>query len=184
MKELIPLFNTFALLSILAVGGGTAVLPQMEHETVTLHQWVTAEQFTTIYSLGQLAPGPNMTMVGLIGFHAAGVAGFFLVLLAFYFPSSFLVYVVSHVWDSFEDNPWREAIQRGMAPVTIGLMLAGVYAVGKTASFNIDRPLSFNAITIGIGLAVVAILFARRVNPALLILGGGVLGYFVLRVAG
>lgn len=181
MKELIPLINTFALLSLLAVGGGTAVIPQMEHESVSVHQWVTSSQFTTIYSLGQLAPGPNMTMVALIGFHAAGVAGFLLVLVAFYFPSSLLVYVASHVWDSFKENPWRDAVQKGMAPITIGLMLAGVYAVGKSASINLDRPLWFNSITVAIGLAVVLILFWRRINPAYLILAGGALGYFVLR---
>lgn len=52
--------NIFALLSLLAVGGGTAVLPQMKQETVNIHHWVDDEQFTTIYSLGQLAPGPNI----------------------------------------------------------------------------------------------------------------------------
>jgi chromate transporter len=181
MKELVPLLNVFALLSLMAVGGGTAVLPQMEHETVTVHQWVDATQFSVIYSLGQLAPGPNMTMVGLIGYHAAGVAGFFLVLFAFYFPASMLTYVVSHVWDAYSANPWRAAVQKGMAPITIGLMLAGVYAVGKTASFNLERALWFNGLTILIGLAVVGLLFWKRLNPALLILAGGAVGWFFLR---
>ncbi len=181
MKELVPLLNVFALLSILAVGGGTAVLPQMEHETVTVHEWMPAQQFTAVYSLGQLAPGPNMTMVGLIGYHVSGIPGMLVVLFAFYFPASLLTYVVSHLWDACRENPWRNAVQKGMAPITIGLMLAGVYAVGKTASFNLDRPLWFNGITIAIGLAVTGILFAKKFNPAILILLGGVVGYFVLR---
>ena len=138
MRELVSLLNVFCLLSLLAVGGGSAVLPQMEHETVTVHQWVTADDFATIYSLGQMAPGPNMSMVGLIGFKAANHAGMsdgwafaamLVVLLAFYLPSSFLTYAVSHVWDSFKENPWRDAVQRGMAPITIGLMLAGTATV-------------------------------------------------------
>ncbi len=180
MKETISLINTFSLMSILAVGGGTAVLPQMQHETVRMHEWVTPDQFATIYSLGQLAPGPNMSMVALIGYHATGFSGFLVALLAFYIPSSLMVYVVSYIWDSFKDNPWRDATQRAMAPITIGLMLAGVYAVGKTASFRIGHPLEENLTTLGIGLAVVLILFARRINPAFLILTGGVFGYFIL----
>ena len=182
MKELVSLLNVFCLLSLLAVGGGSAVLPQMEHETVGIHQWVTADSFASIYSLGQMAPGPNMTMVELIGFKTAGIPGMIIVLLAFYIPSSFLVYVTSHVWDAFKENPWRDSIQRGMAPITIGLMLAGVYAVGKTASFDISRPSWFNAITIGIGLTIVALLFIRRFNPAVLILLSGAIGWFVLRL--
>ncbi len=190
MRELVSLLNVFCLLSLLAVGGGSAVLPQMEHETVTVHQWVTADDFATIYSLGQMAPGPNMSMVGLIGFKAANHAGMsngwafaamLVVLLAFYLPSSFLTYAVSHVWDSFKENPWRDAVQRGMAPITIGLMLAGVYAVGKTASFNPEHSFHFNTLTVTIGLAVTAWLFLSRINPAFLILLGGVVGWFFLR---
>jgi chromate transporter len=181
MSKLIALLNTFAMLSLLAVGGGTAVLPQMEHESVQIHHWVTAQEFTSMYSLGQLAPGPNMTMVALIGLLTAGIPGAIVVILGFFVPSCLLTYVVSNVWDKFAGSPWRDAVQAGMAPITIGLMLGGVYAVGKTATFSFSRPLEENLITIAIGLAVAIILFLRRVNPALLILAGGVLGFFVLR---
>jgi chromate transporter len=44
------------------------------------------------------------------------------------------VYAVSKIWDHFEGSPWRNAVQRGMAPITIGLMLSGVYAIGRTAT--------------------------------------------------
>ncbi len=181
MSDLVRLINVFCLLSLLAVGGGSAVLPQMEHETVSVHHWITGEQFSTIYSLGQMAPGPNMSMVALIGWQAAGAAGLVAVLVAFYLPSSFLVYGCSYVWDRFKDNPWRDAVQRGMAPVTIGLMLAGVHAVGKTACVNPERTIEFNGITTGIALAVAGILFAKHINPALLMLVGGGVGWFLLR---
>lgn len=179
--KIVELINTFALLSLLAVGGGTAVLPQMKHDTVVAHQWVTDEQFATIYSLGQLAPGPNMTMVSLIGYHAAGALGAIVVLLAFFIPSSLLAYGASNVWDRFSGSPWRDAVQAGMAPIVIGLMLGGVYAIGRTATINIDRPLDTNLITVAITLAVTVILFLTRINPALLILLGGVAGYFLLQ---
>ena len=87
MNKLVSLVNVFALLSLLAVGGGTAVLPQMKHETVATHRWLSAEQFTDIYGLGQLAPGPNMNMVDVIGYRVAGIPGAFLALLAFYLPA-------------------------------------------------------------------------------------------------
>lgn len=181
MSDLVRLLNVFCLLSLLAVGGGSAVLPEMQHETVTVHKWITAEQFATIYSLGQMAPGPNMSMVALIGWQVAGVAGLLIVLVAFYLPSSFLVYGCSYAWDLFKDNPWRDAVQRGMAPITIGLMLAGVHAVGKTACINSAHSLPFNMIASAIALAVALILFAKRINPVLLMLVGGGVGWFFLR---
>ena len=80
MKKIVNLVNVFALLSLLAVGGGTAVLPQMKYETVTLHHWLSAVQFTDLYSLGQLSPGPNMNMVTVIGYDVAGLTGAIIVL--------------------------------------------------------------------------------------------------------
>jgi len=180
MTKVVSLINVFALLSLLAVGGGTAVLPEMKHDTVVSHHWVTAQQFAEIYSLGQLAPGPNMTCVILIGYEVAGFAGLLAVLFAFFFPACLLCYFVSQMWDAAAGSPWRDAVQRGMAPIVIGLMLAGCYALGKTASFNPARGWEFNLITLGIGTAVAVILSVTRINPALTILGGGLAGYLLL----
>ena len=180
MSKIIELVNAFALMSLLAVGGGTAVLPEMKHETVERHRWVSDTQFAEIYSLGQLAPGPNMTCVSLIGYEVSGVAGLIAVLFAFFFPACLLCYFVSQVWDAAEGSPWRAAVQRGMAPVVIGLMLAGCYALGKTASFNPAKGLDYNLLTLAIGAAVAIVLSLTRINPALTILAGGVAGYFLL----
>ena len=185
-SRLVTLINVCATLSILAVGGGTAVLPQMKHEVVAVHQWVTSDQFNNIYSLGQLAPGPNMSMVSVIGYRAAGVPGAILTLIAFFLPSCMLTYSVSHLWDHFAGSPWRAAVQRGMAPITIGLMMSGVYAL-RSAVFNPVDEVSHNAITIGIAVGVTAVLMVRDQvpqllrNPAVLILISGVIGYFALR---
>ena len=180
MNKIVELINTFALLSLLAVGGGTAVLPEMKHDVVEVHRWVGDTQFAEIYSLGQVAPGPNMTCVILIGYEVAGVLGLVAVLVAFFFPACLLCYFVSQMWDAAAGSPWRAAVQRGMAPIVIGLMLAGCYALGKTATFNPAKGWDFNLITVAIGAAVMAILATTRINPALTILAGGVAGYFLL----
>jgi chromate transporter len=180
MSKAVELINVFALMSILAVGGGTAVLPEMKHETVERRQWVTDTQFTEIYSLGQLAPGPNMTCVILIGYLVDGWLGALVVLVAFFFPASLLCYVAAGMWESARGSPWRDAVQRGMAPVVIGLMLAGVYALGKTASFNAAKGWEFNGATLAIGAAVALVLTFTRLNPALAIVAGGAAGWLLL----
>ena len=180
MNKIIELINNFALMSLLAVGGGTAVLPEMKHDTVERHHWVSDTQFAEIYSLGQLAPGPNMTCVSLIGYEVSGLAGLIAVLFAFFFPASLLCYFVSQVWDAAEGSPWRDAVQRGMAPIVIGLMLAGCYALGKTASFNPAKGWDYNLLTLAIGAAVAIVLSLTRINPALTIIAGGVAGYILL----
>ena len=182
MNKLVNLVNVFALLSLLAVGGGTAVLPQMKHETVATHRWLSAEQFTDIYSLGQLAPGPNMNMVDVIGYRVAGIPGAILALLAFYLPSCTLVFAVGMIWDHFEGSPWRDAVKRGMAPITMALKMSGVYAIGRTATINFDHSMRHNLTTIAITMIVTAILLMRHCNMALLVLAGGAVGWFALRM--
>ena len=83
--QLLKLGLVFMMLSVLAVGGGTAVLPDMQHATV---HWfnLTDKQFRDIYSIGQVAPGPNMLMVLLIGYRLAGALGAAVVGVAFFLP--------------------------------------------------------------------------------------------------
>ncbi len=58
MSALVQLSLTFGLLSLLAVGGGTAVLPEMQ--TLLAHQFqITHTQFVHIYSIGQIVPDPQ-----------------------------------------------------------------------------------------------------------------------------
>jgi chromate transporter len=164
--KLLNLAWVFALLSILAVGGGTAILPEMEHMTVAHFHWLTDQQFRDIYSIGQVAPGPNMLMVMLIGYKLSGWAGALVVGLSFFLPDCVLTLFVNRVWVHFAASPWRTAIQRGLAPVAIGLMLAGTWAIIKLAVFNM--------VGLAIALTVFAVLLWRHVNPALLIALGGI----------
>ena len=173
MNTLAQLAGAFALLSILAVGGGAAVLPEMKETVVGEHHWLSADQFIDVYSLGRLAPGPNMLMVQIIGERVAGPAGALVALLAFFAPASILTYATGRLWDRLEDWPWRESIQRGLAPISIGLMLAGTITIARIA---VTDPR-----TIAMAAAVTAVLLVRRVNPAYLILACAGLGWALLR---
>ena len=72
LATLAQLFMDFATASLLAIGGGSAALPELHKVVVTDTHWLNDQQFKEIYSLGQIAPGPNMTIVAVIGRHVAG----------------------------------------------------------------------------------------------------------------
>lgn len=173
MSTLAQLAAAFGLLSILAVGGGAAVLPEMKETVVGEHHWLTSDQFVDVYSLGQLAPGPNMLMVQIIGERVAGIPGALVALFAFFLPASVLTFATGRLWDRLDGWPWRESIQRGLAPISIGLMLAGTITIARIA---VTQPRS-----VAIAATVTAILLWRKVNPAYLILASAVLGWLVLQ---
>lgn len=173
-NPLLQLLGIFAMLSVLAIGGGTAVLPEMKEWTVEREHWLTEAEFRDVYSIGQIAPGPNMLMVIVLGYKVAGYAGAAVAFAAFFFPCCVIAWITSRVWNHFEGSPWRLAVQRGLAPLVVGLMAAGMVAIARTAIINVE--------TIVLALVVFAALyFGKKVNPALLIFGGAVCGFLFLR---
>ena len=163
--RLLKLFVVFSLLSVLALGGGNSVLPEMRHMTVHRMGWLTDAQFRSIYSLGQVVPGPNMLMVLVIGYHLAGWLGMIVVGVAFFVPDFIIALSINRLWLHLGGWPWRVSIQRGLAPVAIGLMISGTYTIARLSI--VDVP------TLAIALVVFAILSWRHVNPGVLVLAGG-----------
>jgi len=172
MSQMPALVRVFAYLSLLTVGGGMAAFPEMQYLTVDVHQWLTQTQLIHLYSIGQMAPGPNMMMIVPIGDWAAGALGAAVVLVAFFGPTALLTFTVGRLWTRLAAWPWRNSIQRGLAPVSIGLLLAGCFTMAKGAIFGRE--------TAAIAAAVLLILLRFRINPALLIAASAAIGAFSL----
>ena len=105
-----------------------------------------------------------MMMVASIGEWVAGVPGAVAVLLAFFVPTALLTFGVGRLWVRLETWPWRASIQRGLAPVSIGLILAGCLTIAEGAVTG--------WLAVVIMVAVFAVLLRTRTNPALLVLCG------------
>jgi chromate transporter len=163
--RLLHLCLVFSLLSVLALGGGNSVLPEMRHFTVNRLHWLTDAQFRSIYSLGQVVPGPNMLMVLVIGYQLAGWLGMIVVGVSFFLPDFVIALSINRLWIRLGGWPWRLSIQRGLAPVAIGLMISGTYTIARLSI--VDVP------TLVIALVVLAILLWRHINPGILVLAGG-----------
>ena len=168
MNEIPALIRVFAYLSILTVGGGMAAFPEMKILTVEVHQWLTFPQLIHLYSVGQMAPGPNMMMIVSIGQWAGGILGAIAVLVAFFGPTAVLTFIVAKAWKKLEKWPWRTSIQQGLAPVSIGLLLAGCFSMARGAITGTE--------TAAIAVAVLLILMQYKVNPALLVLASAGIG--------
>ena len=94
-NPLSTLVTTFALMSLFAVGGANAAIPEIQRIAVDVHHWMSAKQFADIYALAQLSPGPNVLIVTLIGYTVAGVVGAFAATFAMCVPTAVLAYYVS-----------------------------------------------------------------------------------------
>ena len=161
----------FALLSLLSVGGMSSIMPEFQRIVVETNQWVTAAEFTQLFAVSQAAPGPNVLISSLIGWHVAGFSGALAALMAMTLPASVLAWYVSGVWDRFKHAPWRATTQRALLPVTVGLVLAGGYVLGTPHGLDWRSALLMGASA--------AALYATRLNPLWLLAAGGLFGYFL-----
>jgi len=162
----------FTILSLLGFGGGNAIIPQMHADVVDHYHWITSADFTQFFGLAKLAPGPTTTMAALVGYAVAGIGGAVIATLAVFVPAAILVYWMGTLWTRLQGNPWRERFSRAIKPVVLGLIWAGVVTLAQGA---IDGPY-----TIAIAVIAAIVLLRTDWNQALLVLGAGIAGAFIL----
>ena len=169
MNEVLQqLAETFSWLSLLQFGGTTAVVPEMHRQIVDVLGWMSATTFTNLFALAQLAPGPNVMMVTLIGYHVAGITGALITTFAMCGPTAVLAHFLGSAWDRFKDKPWRMVVQAGLVPISVGLIGASAIVLTRAADH------SWLAVLITAATAAVA--FWTRWNPLWLIGIAGLAG--------
>src|SRR6266404_3973316 len=168
IRTMLALALVFAPLSLLSIGGGAALLAEIEHQSVTIHAWTTQREFADLFAISRAAPGPGTMLSTLIGWKVAGLAGALTATIALYLPSSLLVYAAARLWSRWRGSLWHSAVERGLAPIVAGLILAGGIAVLRVSPGG-------PAIWIAAAVATVLLLCWPRLYPLILFAAGGAL---------
>ncbi len=167
MNVVVALGLVFGQLSLLAFGGANSILPDLQRQIVG-QGWMTGHEFAALFALAQAAPGPNMMVVSLIGYHVGGLSGALVSTIAVAGPSSVLTYLTAGAWFRLKDRPWRKAIQAGLLPVTVGLVMASAALITKSTTLDWRS---------GLMTAVVAgLIYFTKFHPLLVLAGAAALG--------
>ncbi len=176
-KTIAQILGLFGMLSVLSIGGGNTVVPEMHLKAVGQFHWLDGRQFADLFAISQAAPGPSMLIVTLLGYKAGGegawgVVGAILATIAMIVPAALLVYYTAKFWNAAKDAKWRKAVERGFAPLTVGLVLASGVIVAKSA----DHGYREWALT-----AVATVVFTcTKTNPLVVVGIAGVIGWLGL----
>ena len=162
----------FGMLSLLAFGGMPSVMPEMQRIVVESQGWATPLEFVQLFAIAQAAPGPNILIVSLIGWKAAGLPGAVVALLAGCVPAAILAWWIAGLWERFKGSPWRAAIQKAIAPIVVALTLSGGYVL-CTPSTPDPRLWAIAA-------ASATVMVMTRLNPLWLLAAGGLVGGLLL----
>lgn len=133
------LFQQFASLSLLGVGGSITSVPEMQRYLVDETHWLTDLQFTSSIAIAQASPGPNILFVALMGWNvglnaggglvsgpaawALGMLGVLATMVGIMLPSSVLTYNATRWTHRNRDMQAVKAFKAGMAPIVIALLI-------------------------------------------------------------
>ena len=169
--DLWALFGHFLALSLLAVGGAIAAAPDMHRYLVDQQHWLSDSQFSASVAIAQAAPGPNVLFVAALGWNIAGPLGALATMTGILLPSTVLSLWVTRWGAARRDTRGVQAFTTGLAPLTIGLLIATGWILAEP--FLRDPPHRLGALAL-IAISVAAIL-RTRISPMWLIgLGAGV----------
>ena len=168
-NDLFDLFWHYLLLCTIAFGGVPTVIPDMQRYVVEVHPLLTAKEFGEVFALVQVAPGPGVMFVTVIGWLVAGWPGALLLTIAMFLPGIAMTSLMIRFNTLDPKARFGRALRRGLAPVTIGLVLAGSWILTHTVNHD-WRGYVLTALTIGVVLKT-------RLNPLWLIGAGALIGY-------
>ncbi len=164
------LFVTFMKIGGFTLGGGAAMIPLMEQQVVSKHQWLSHSEFMDIMAVSQATPGVfAVNMASHIGYKVGGIRSGIIASLGVVFPSLVIILLIAIIFARFRGNHWVEAAFMGIRPAVVALLAVPVFKMGKTARItwsNVWIPILSTA------------LIVYGVTPALIILVAGIAGFF------
>lgn len=166
------LFVAFLRAGIFGYGGGPGSIPLIQREVVDTYQWLTDEQFAEALAFGNALPGPIATkLASYVGYQVAGPLGALSALAGMVAPTAIAMVLLFRVFQAYKDVPRVQSMLAAVKPVVAVLLLQVTLGVARAAS----PTWTFAFLAAAAALAV----FVAQVHPALVIVGGLVIGALV-----
>jgi chromate transporter len=147
------------------------MLPLIESEVVNTHHWLTHQEFADAAALGQITPGPVLITATFIGYRVAGTLGALVATVTIFLPAFLMTIAAASSLRRFRSNEQVQSFLRGIAPAVVGLLVAAALSLGRAGIHS----------WIGLAIMIVSMftLIRFRPNPFWVILGAGLIRFFI-----
>jgi len=174
-RQLLAVIWDFLSLSLFSLGGGNTLLTEYHRMAVDQYCWLSSRQFADIYAIAEAAPGPSSMIVGLLGMGAAvkegplwGLFSGLMAEIAILLPSTLLMVAAALSWNRTLNSPGRVAFERGLGPVTLGIL----FAVG----LKILRISDHDTPAYAVSLVVCVLMLRTKISPLWFMAVAGLMG--------
>lgn len=132
MKKLLTLYFAFFKMGIINFGGGYALLPLLQKELVDKRGWITNEEITDYYAIGQCTPGAIAVNVStFVGYKIKGVLGGIVATLGFISPAFLIIFLIATVLNQFADLWYIQSAFKAIRVCVFILILSAIIKLSK-----------------------------------------------------
>ena len=177
-KKLWPLFLTFFKIGAFTFGGGYAMIPLIQKETVENKKWITDDDILEIIAIAESTPGPiAINSATFVGYRTCGFWGAACATLGVVLPSFGIILAISYVLDAFQELKAVEYAFNGIRTGVLALLFKALWTMYKKspkgwaayvvmgAAFVLTAVLKVNVLLVIIGCAIFGLItatFAKR----------------------
>lgn len=167
----LKLFFVFLKVGAVLFGSGYVLFAYLDGELIDNLGWLTHSDLVEAIAIGQITPGPVLSTATFIGYKVGGISGAVLATLGIFLPSFFYVWLLNPVVKKIRQNPQLTSFLEAVNVAAVAVMVAVTFKMGESILITWE--------TIVIAFMSFVVYFAVKINPIWIIVGGGVLGYFL-----
>ena len=173
------LFLSFLKVGAFTFGGGYAMIPIIQKETVERRKWISNNDILDILAISESTPGPiSVNAATYIGFKVAGFWGSLFATLGLILPSFAIIYTISFFYKTFMTWHLVQAAFKGLSVGVIILLVSAVLKLKKAIPNSFLSVVLFS-ITL-IGMLLLNIFQITIPSVSLIFIGFGLLAGIVM----
>ena len=129
-RALLPLFLTFLKIGAFTFGGGYAMIPLIQRETVETRKWITDEDVLEIIAIAESTPGPiAINSATFVGWRVAGIPGAACATFGVILPSLVIILIISGLLEAFQHLKPVEYAFFGIRAGVLALVLKALWSM-------------------------------------------------------
>ena len=130
----LQLFISFLQIGMFSFGGGYAAMPLIQGQVVTLHQWLSMEEFTDLITISQMTPGPiAVNSATFVGIKIAGSRGRSWRHLAVFFHPGVIVTLLAKLYLKYRNMGMLQGILGSLRPAVVAMIASAGISILITA---------------------------------------------------
>ena len=131
-QNMISLFLIFMKIGLFTFGGGYAMIPLIQRETVNNKKWISDKDILDIVAIAESTPGPiAINAATFIGYRVGGFLGAMAATVGVVLPSFTIIAAISYVLAAFQNVVWIQYAFNGIRAGVLALIVKALWSMYK-----------------------------------------------------